>query len=199
MIKVCLVVLPKEDKMSDKQLKMTGVQVSKEEVIAALGRPSAQWERDSRKREFSNRLKRGEKDLGIAGIKGHGVTNKGYLGYLENSLLCPLGSHTGLVSEEESLRIQEEANAETQAEIETYRLRLAELEKSPEAIRSYIGDMQRWLNFLERIGAEDPEEQPIEELVKLARESNRKRDLDIEALQKDIESYTQRLKALGST
>ena len=185
--------------MSGKNAQMTGVLVSKEEVITALGKPSAQWERDSRRSEFNKRLTPGQKDLDISGIKGYGVTNKGYLGYLENSLLCPLGSHTDLVSEEESLRIQEEANIETRTEIEMYRLRLVELEKSPEAIRSYIGDMQRWLTFLEGMGPADPDKEPIEELVELTRKSNRKRELDIEALKTDIETYTQRLKTLSST
>ena len=179
--------------MYNKRLKMTGVRVSNEEVIAELGRPSAQWERNSRRLDFSKRLVPGQTDLSISGIKGYGVTNKGYLGYLEHSLLGPLGANTGLVSEEENEQIREEANAETRTELEKYRLRLVELEQSPEAVRDYIGDMQRWLKFIRSMDPRNPAEEPIEELQELTEKSNRERELDIEALEKDINAYTQRL------
>src|SRR5688572_13653478 len=119
---------------------MWGTPVSKEEVLEHLGDP-ATWEPNERKLEFQNRLKRGHADLDISGIRGYGRVT-GYLAYLEKSLLRPLGTGTGLVSEAAEQAIVSAATAAITADIEKYKARLAELEQSADAIRSHLGDMR---------------------------------------------------------
>jgi Asp-tRNA(Asn)/Glu-tRNA(Gln) amidotransferase C subunit len=174
---------------------MHGELVSKEEVIAEFERPSPEWERNSRRIEFEKRLKRGESDLGIGGIRGYGHMT-GYLSYLERSLQYPLGVGTGLVPPEEDEHIRSELESEIRAEIDKYRARLAELEQSPEAVAEFLADMQSWLDYVEKLAPMDVEDQPDEEFKELARESNKKQVDEIAQLKRDIEAYSELLRQL---
>jgi len=179
--------------MSHKRNKAHGVRVSREEVLRELGDPAG-WGEETRKLEFASRLKRGAKDLDIGGIRGY--AQKGYLAYLEESLASPLGSNTGLITAEASNLIAQKNREETLAEIGKYRARLAELEGVPTEIATYIQDMSRWLDYLVKIGEEDPDSQPIPELEELTREANLRRKKDIARLIRDIRTYTNRLAQL---
>lgn len=180
----------------DKRSKMWGEPVSKEEVLQELGDP-ATWEQNSRQIEFRNRLKSGQDDLDISGIRGYGRFT-GYLAYLTASLARPLGTGTGLVSEDAEREIARVATEAIAADIAKYEARLAELERSPDAIRSHIGDMRRWLHYVQKIGPMDPDAEDLDELKELARESNAQRVKEIAELEADIVTYELRLAALSS-
>jgi hypothetical protein len=184
-----------EDAMNDKRSKMWGEPVSNEEVIAELGVPSAEWERNSRQIEFRKRLKRGQDDLDISGIRGYGRID-GYLAYLRRSLVRPLGVGTGLVSEEADECIWLMVTAEVEPEIAKYATRLAMLERSPEAVATHIEDMRRWLEYVGKLGPMDPESEELDELKEMAKRSNEEREREIAALRRDIDSYTALLASL---
>jgi hypothetical protein len=180
--------LTKEDRVTDdKRSKVWGEPVSKEEVLRELGHPSA-WEPNSRQVEFRNRLKRGQADLDIGGIRGYGRM-KGYLRCLEETLIRPLGVGTGLVSEEEDGKILEAIVASVAAEIAKYQARLAELERSPEAVAAHVAEMRSWLAFVEKLVPMDPDLEDLDELKEMARESNADREREIASLKADIAKY----------
>ena len=173
--------------MDGKYSKMHGTPVSKEEVLAELGDP-AEWSRQSRKLERDKRLKRGSAELDISGLRGYGRIT-GYVAYLEKELTAPLGTGTGLVSEEENARILATARAEIEAELAACRARLVELERSPDAVGTHVDDMTRWLDYARRVGKQDPELEPLDELKEMVRESNAAHDREVASLEDDIRRY----------
>src|SRR5688572_4295149 len=154
----------------DKRSKMHGTPVSKEEVLSELGDP-AEWSRQSRQLEFKKRLKRGETQLGIGGLRGYGRI-EGHLAFLEKEHDAPLGTGTGLVSATENARILATARDEIIGELAECRTRLAQLERSPEAVRTYLDDMRSWLDYLRKTGKSDPELEELDELKEMVRDSN---------------------------
>jgi hypothetical protein len=171
----------------DKRLKAHGVLVNKDEVLAALGHPSG-WARDERRMQFEQRLIRGESELDIFGIKGC-PGHPGYLDYLRKSAKRPIGSNTGLVSQEANQKILATVAEEVRPEIARYEVLLAELEKRPAAVRKYVADLKRWMEIFRSGIDPHPEDQPIEELQELARQGNKKNWENIELIKKEIVKY----------
>lgn len=173
---------------------MEGREVSKCEVLAKLGHP-AHWAREDRELEFRKHLTRGATDLDINGIKGvPGVA--GYMDYLLNSLRCPLGSDTGLVSAEVSMGIKEMAEREIRKEIQKYEVRLAELEKDPGEVERYIARLRYSLCFLPEMIDPDPNAQPLEELREGGHRRNAEIKENIERTHQEIARYSELLKNL---
>lgn len=116
--------------------------VGKKEVLKELGHP-ATWGRSARMVELQHRIRPGEKDLDIAGIRGY-PSAEGYLEYLEKSIASPPGTGTSLVSREEDRKILDAETKEIAAEIAKYRVRLAILERIPDEVDSYLNHL-RWV------------------------------------------------------
>ena len=184
--------------MSGREKKMVGTTVTKDEVLRELGHPS-EWARDARKSEKRNRMSSQDDDLDIAGIRGYGARLRkdgGYLGFLQAQLARPDGVGTGLVSDEEDQRIRTVVIPETETEIAKYRARLEELEKSPDAVRAYIGKMRRHIEIMYLFGESDPNDEPMEELRQMAILDNQRRRLQAAIINQDIERYTKLLETL---
>ncbi|HTK04955.1 MAG TPA: hypothetical protein VL500_05185 [Candidatus Eisenbacteria bacterium] len=179
----------------DRRSKMHGTPVSKEEVLAELGDPAG-WSRQSRKLEYARHLKRGETEPGIGGLRGCGRVG-GHISFLEKERAVPLGTGTGLVSEAENMRILALAVAEIDEELAACRVRLAELEKSPDAVRAYLDDMRSWLEYLRKTGKSDPELEDLDELRDMTIESNAAWDREVAGLEADIVRYEALLAALS--
>lgn len=179
----------------NKRDKMVGVLVSTEEVIAELGRPSAEWERASRRRDFETHLRPGRTDLDIAGIRGYGDI-KGHLAYLTQSLVQPLGVGTSLVSDEENAAIRAELETEIRAEIERYTALLAEQEKSPEAVEAFVLSLQRWLEYMERTGPGDPTKETDDVAYDIAQAVKKDHEHAVATLKEEIRTYTELLTTL---
>ena len=173
----------------DKRHKIAGEPVSKETVIAALGRPSAEWERNSRRIEHDKHLRYGETALDIAGIRGY-AGNDGYLDYLKKSLVDPLGAGTTLVSPEENAAIIAELEPEIKAEIERYTTRLAELERSPDAVEAFINRLKWWREHLYRQEPVDPARETDDVAHDIAARVKQEHDQSLVTLDKEIETYT---------
>lgn len=180
--------------MGDKRSKMWGEPVSKEEVLKELGDPAG-WFANAKKVEFRHRLRKGQDDLDISGIRGYGRIG-GYLDFLRKESVHPLGTGTGLVSPEKDAEILRAAQAEISEEIRKYEARLVELERSPQAVSDYIASMKWWLSYLVRLGALDPELEPFDELKESARQENENRESEMARLQADIARYEKLLQDL---
>lgn len=178
----------------EKRSKMWGEPVSNDEVLRELGHPST-WEPNSRKVEFRNRLKRGQDDLDIGGIRGYGRI-KGYLRYLEETLASPLGVGTGLVSQDEDVSILAGIVETVSAEIAKYQARLVELERSPEAVAAHVAEMRSWLAYVVKLGPMDPDLEDLDELKQMAIDSNADREREIASLEADIAKYESLLATL---
>lgn len=126
---------------------LEGEPVSKEEILKELGDP-AEWGKLHRKLEFEKRLRYGQKELDIKGIKGVPGT-QGYLDFLKKELKHPIGTGTGLVSKEKNSHIEEQEKEAIKDEIKKYTKLLKELEKSPKEIERYLRKLKEKLKFLE--------------------------------------------------
>lgn len=183
--------------MSDKRKTIQSELVSKEEVLRELGNP-AEWFALSRSVQFKSHLCRGQSDLDITGISGRQTEDsKGYLGWLKAELAYPIGSNTGLVSDGESAKIAAASRATIAAEIEKYEARLEVLERDPDAVHGHIAALESWLAFLGKFGPMDPDDQPTEELVELAKQDVIDRAKEVEDLRSEIKRYTALLATLA--
>ena len=183
--------------MSDKRSKMRGKLVSKEEVLEALGHPSEWWPLHKRL-EFEKRLIKGRQNLDIGGLRGYGSL-EGYIAFLEGAIEHPHGVGTGLVSEEEDARIRAAIIEDATRDLEKYRARLAELEKSPEEVALYVERMKSWLETCLMMARWiNPEDEDLEELRQMAIDSQVKSAREIESLKRDIERYARLLRSLQS-
>lgn len=183
--------------MSGKEKKMHGQPISREEVLQNLGHPEG-WARDERRLEFQKRLRPGQHELDISGIKGS-PGFPGYLDYLRASMKKPLGSDTSLVSDEMNVGIKAMVAHEIKPEIKKYEMLLMELEKSPEAIEAYIRVLRSNINDIFKIGLysdQNPEEEPIEELREFAKQTNEEYKRNTEEAEREILKYSQLLAAL---
>ena len=174
---------------------LEGKKVSREEVLNVLGHPST-WARDERKTEFEKRLRPGDKELGIFGIKGCG-RKKGYLGYLRESLERPLGTYTSLVSEEKNKEILERERKEIGVLIDKYEKLLASLWNSREAIVFYIESLELQRKIAE-MGLSNEEKEGDEELAGLVSIVNDQLRRDLYDVNEEIKRCEELLKGMGS-
>lgn len=175
--------------MNDKGKYFHGKPVSKEEVLRELGDP-ATWASDERKIKFENHGL--DKRINIKGLKG-------YLEYLKESEMAPLGSGTGLVSKEKNTHILEQQQQAVRDEIAKWTKVLEDLEKSPEAVEEYIAQLKWWLEFLEEHPDMDPGSELDEEMKELCRETNRKHREEKEFHKKEIGKYSKLLAKLKNS
>jgi len=174
--------------MTDKKDKMQGRIVSKEEVIAQLGKPTVEWSRKARQHERQKFLTDGRIGLSIRGLKSCGERG-GFIAFLEAELRCPTGWGTNLVTEEENAAIFLRATRETEAELKACRERLALLERSPDEVRRYLDDLRRWLDFARKMAALAPESEGDDFLDELNRESREAEMSDIAAHEAEVAAY----------
>lgn len=179
---------------NDKRDKMIGKPVSKEEILRDLGHPGS-WSASSRKQEFKRRLKPGQKDLGLGGIKGF-PGHEGYLEYLEKEFKNPLGTNTSLVSDEENAQILLNNRAEIQLEIDKYRALLEKYEQDPRKIAGYIAYMNSWLKIKINF-SHSPRERTGDPDLDASSEAADEQDAeDIEAVRARINEYLKKYEAL---
>ena len=168
-----------------------GVSVSGEEVLQKLGHPSG-WYELERRLEFQNRLRDGESELDITGIRGS-PGFPGYLEYLDQSFKKPLGYDTNLISDEERDAIRDDVRSDISFEIVKYRRILFELLQSTHAIKRYIDSLKRSIPILKMGIDPNLEAQPIEELVELAKLGNEKARKNIEDTERLIKECEEKL------
>lgn len=180
--------------MSDTTGKIPSEPISKEQLLLKLGH-RAQWARKSRYYAWADLMHFGSQDdLDIAGIRGipgpHGM-HGGYLSFLEDMLLHPERSNMEIVSDEENELIRKLVIEETTPEIEKYRARLTDLEKSASAVTAYIFEMNKavdLLNFYEKTGQYDASSEGIAK-----KEADRAK---IVVINQEIQRYTALLTTL---
>lgn len=178
--------------MSHKTKKMHGEVVSKEEVSKELGHPSEWLELHMRlefeKHQTTAQKALGETSLDITGIHGRGCPSMpGYLGWLRKELEHPIGTRTGLISPEDEAKLLEKSQAVIRAEIAAQEARLAELERDPAAVRAHIERVRWWMDTKQSMGPMDPEDQPVEELVELAKQDVIDHTRDMEGMRQEVE------------
>lgn len=178
----------------NKRDKVLGEPVSKEEVLKDLGHP-ASWSALSRKLEFKHRLKPGQTELDLGGIKGV-PGNKGYLEFLEKEFQNPLGSNTGLVSDKENVQILADNRAAIQLEIDKYRMLLEKYEQDPREIARYVGYMDSWLNTMSAFYSSSTEKIGDSDLDSFFESEDKKDAENLETLKARIVEYASRYENL---
>ena len=178
---------------------MRGRPATQQEMLTALGDPR-KWGPSDRKKEFTNRLKPGQTELDIWGIKGS-PGRRGYLEYLIDSLTFPLGTFAGILSPGENRILADEEQTTIQVELAKYTKLLVELSRSLEAVASYIEDLAKAIEFEKQIASVegDPEDQPVEELVILGRRRKVERARILEEIPKEMAKWLRVLEHLQAS
>ena len=187
--------------MSDASKGGPGTPVSKDQVIASLGRPSIEWAR-AKRHNFLRAIAsydqpdETEDSLDIAGIRGFAGLRNGFLHYLTEEYRHPAGVGTGLISPEEDALIRAELALETDALADKCHLRLRQHDADPAQIARFIDRLKRELAAREKVADTDYTREPTEDLAQQSRMADSARKREIEILQAEIENYTAYQQAL---